>query len=347
MANLYEMLAQAQQGEGVAEVGRELGLSPQQTQAAVAALLPALSMGLKRSTATPEGLGNLFALMGAQPGLHAMYDDSEAALSPQGRAAGNQALAAMFGSPDASRAVADQAQQLSGVTSSVLKKLLPVLAGIVISGLMRSGSGKAAPQAPQPAPEASSGGGLGDILKEIFKTGSPGSAGTAPSTRIPAPSSSPSSGGDIGGRIGPGSGYQIPQGQPTEPPTDTGGQPMPGDDMLGQILRELEKAVREGRVKPVVVGPFEIDVPAQGGSSPSGQTQAPGGDIFGQILREILAGRPGQMPKQGQPAALLGGAGGAGAAVFGERLEAGRSVKKSDLDSFQKVLDRFPEARHH
>jgi hypothetical protein len=347
MANLYEMLAQAQQGEGVAEVGRELGLSPQQTQAAVAALLPALSMGLKRSTATPEGLGNLFALMGAQPGLHAMYDDPEAALSPQGRAAGNRALAAMFGSPDASRAVADQAQQLSGVTSSVLKKLLPVLAGIVISGLMRSGSGKAAPQAPQPAPEASSGGGLGDILKEIFKTGSPGSAGTAPSTRIPAPSSSPSSGGDIGGRIGPGSGYQIPQGQPTEAPADTGGQPMPGDDMLGQILRELEKAVREGRVKPVVVGPFEIDVPAQGGSSPSGQTQAPGGDIFGQILREILAGRPGQMPKQGQPAALLGGAGGAGAAVFGERLEAGRSVKKSDLDSFQKVLDRFPEARHH
>jgi hypothetical protein len=50
MTNLYEMLAQAQQGEDVAEVGRELGLSPQQTQAAVAALLPALSMGLKRST---------------------------------------------------------------------------------------------------------------------------------------------------------------------------------------------------------------------------------------------------------------------------------------------------------
>jgi hypothetical protein len=119
---------------------------------------------------------------------------------------------------------------------------------------------------------------------------------------------------------------------------------MPGDDMLGQILRELEKAVREGRVKPVVVGPFEIDVPAQRGGSSPGQTQAPGGDIFGQILREILAGRPGQMPKQGQPAALMGGA---GAAVFGERLEAGRSVNQSHLDSFQKVLDRFPEARHH
>ena len=69
MANLYEILADAQQGEAIAELGREFGLTTQQTQAAVAALLPAISMGLKRSTATPEGLGNLFALMGAQPDL--------------------------------------------------------------------------------------------------------------------------------------------------------------------------------------------------------------------------------------------------------------------------------------
>ena len=69
MANLYEVVAVAQNGEAMTELGREFGLSPQQTQAAVAALLPAMSMGLKRTTATPEGLGDLFALMGAQPAL--------------------------------------------------------------------------------------------------------------------------------------------------------------------------------------------------------------------------------------------------------------------------------------
>jgi len=52
MPNLYEILADAQQGEAMAELGREFGLTPQQTQAAVAALLPAISLGIKRATAT-------------------------------------------------------------------------------------------------------------------------------------------------------------------------------------------------------------------------------------------------------------------------------------------------------
>ena len=33
MANLYEVLADAQNGEAMSELGREFGLSPQQTQA--------------------------------------------------------------------------------------------------------------------------------------------------------------------------------------------------------------------------------------------------------------------------------------------------------------------------
>ena len=109
MPNLYDILADAQHGDAMAELGQQFGLTPQQTQTAVAALLPAISVGLKQSTATPEGLGNLFALMAQRPDLFAMYDDPKAAFSRQGRDAGNAALAAMFGSPEASRAVADQA----------------------------------------------------------------------------------------------------------------------------------------------------------------------------------------------------------------------------------------------
>ena len=157
MANLYEVLADAQNGEAITELGREFGLSSQQTQAALAALLPAISMGLKRTTATPEGLGDLFALMGAQPDLYAMYDDPQLAFSREGRAAGNAALSRMFGSPDASRAIADHAQQVSGISSTILKKLLPVLVGILISSLMKSGSGKAAPSAPETSPEPGGG----------------------------------------------------------------------------------------------------------------------------------------------------------------------------------------------
>jgi hypothetical protein len=64
MNSLYEILDSAHGGEAMAMLGREFGLTPAQTQSAVMALLPAISTGLKQSTATPEGLGNLFGMMG-------------------------------------------------------------------------------------------------------------------------------------------------------------------------------------------------------------------------------------------------------------------------------------------
>jgi len=100
----------------------------------------------------------------------------------------------------------------------------------------------------------------------------------------------------------------------TPVPTDTGGQAMPGDDPLGQILSELDKAIREGRLKPVVLGPYEINIPGQAGPAGPGQPQTPGGNILGQILGDVLGGGAGgqvQVPRQG-----------VGAAVFGDRLEA-------------------------
>jgi hypothetical protein len=291
-------------------------------------------MGLKRATATPEGLGNLLALMAAQPDLYAMYEDPRAAFSPQGREAGNAALAAMFGSPDASRAITAQAQQLSGVTAAILKKLLPVIVGMIISGLMRSGSGKAAPapQAPEPAPDQG-GGALIDILKQIFGQGQP-------QGRVEAPGGGNSPWGipPIGDILGPGGGTSTPQkapqipvpaDQPAQLPTSPGGEAVPGGDLLGHILRELEKGIREGRIKPVIVGPYEIDLGGGGQKTPPApnQPQAPGGDILGQILRDLLGGK--------------GQAQGVGAAVFGDRLEPGRAAGQNEVDSLQEVLDRF------
>ena len=294
------------------------------------ALLPAISTGLKRSTATPEGLGNLFGVMGQQRYLQAMYDDPDTAFSRQGIAAGNNVLSVMFGSPDVSRAISDQAQQFSGVASSILKSILPVIAGIIISGLMRGGSGQAAPSAP-PIADAG-GGGLGDILGQIFGRGTPSSQGQQ------AP---------------------MPRGQPFPVPTETGGQPVPGGDLLGHILREFEKGIREGRIKPVIIGggPFEIPMPrGQSGPAPAGpgQPQVPGGDIFGQILRDIFgggAGGPVQMPPERQRPSpgmkdlsdLSRGAGvmsGAGAAVFGDWFEPGREVEQRHLDNIQRVFDQ-------
>src|SRR5262245_59833925 len=175
MNNLYEILDSAHGGEAMVKLGREFGLTPAQTQSAVMALLPAISMGLKQSTATPEGLGNLFGVMGLQQDLQAMHGDPKVAFTRDGRAAGNDILSMIFGSPDVSRAVADQAAQSSGVRSDVLKKMLPVLAGIVLSGLMGSKPGRASPQSPTTSADA--GGALGDILGQISGGGAPAPSG--------------------------------------------------------------------------------------------------------------------------------------------------------------------------
>jgi hypothetical protein len=344
MPNLYEILDDAQDGEGIAALEREFELTPEQTEAALTALLPAISSGLKQSTATVEGLRNLFSMMGQQQDLPAIYDDPDMTFGPEGLAAGKEALSVIFGSPDVSRAVIDQAQRFSGVSANILRKLLPVLVGILVSGLMRSGSsGKtAAPQAPLPSPDARSpggGGGLGDILGQIFGREMPGSEAEPAS---------------------PGPSIPSPRGQPPSVPTDTGGQPLPEGDLLGAILRELEKGIREGRIKPVIIGggPVQIPMPeGQPGPRPSGPgaPQMPDGDIFGQILRDVLGGASGgsaQMPqgRQGPSPQMkdlsdlskqLGVMGGAGAAVFGDRFEHGQDVEQSHIDNIQSVFDRF------
>jgi hypothetical protein len=114
MPRLYELLNNAHDGEGMTALGREFGLTPTQTEAAVTALLPAISTGLKQSTATLDGLANLFGVMGQQQSLQDMYDDPDIAFGPEGLAAGKDALSVIFGSPDVSRAVIDQAQNFSG-----------------------------------------------------------------------------------------------------------------------------------------------------------------------------------------------------------------------------------------
>jgi hypothetical protein len=343
MSNLYEILDSAHGGEAMAMLGREFRLSPAQTQSAVMALLPAISMGLKQSTATPEGLGNLFGMMGHQRDLQAMHGDPKVAFTQGGRAAGNDILSMIFGSPDVSRAVADQAQQFSGVSSDVLKKMLPVLAGIVLSGLMGSKPGKASPQGPTTSADA--GGALGDILGQIFGRAAPAPSGTSPSPQqIPPP----------GGQVPP-------------VPPNAGEQPAPGGDLLGHVLRELEKGIREGRIKPVIIegGPFRIPMPGgQGGPvqipMPGGQAgpapQVPGGDILGQILRDLLGGARGapvpprsgpspQMKDLSDLSRQLGVMGGAGAAVFGDRFEVGRDVEQGHLDNVQSLFANFPGAQ--
>lgn len=149
---------------GLQSMARELGISESQAKSGAAALLPAILGGFKKQTqAQPSGLEGLGGLLG-QLGGGGLLDD---VLSPRSTNVnkGNDVLGQIFGSKDVSRTVAQSAAAKSGVDTSILKKMLPMLA-MLVAGYMAKQQGPAAAQAP-----SGGRGGLGGLLDGFLKRG--------------------------------------------------------------------------------------------------------------------------------------------------------------------------------
>ena len=192
--DLVEMLIRSQGSQNLSDLGRQFGLDEAQTRAALEQLAPVVAAGVRRNAESDDGLASLAREL--QGGQFARYAKEPA--EPQlndATQAGNQILEQIFGSKDVSRGVANQAADLSGVGSAILKKMLPVIAAMIIGNLTKGmmGGGAAAP-APAPAPrrEASTGG-LDDMLRDVLGGG-----------QQPAPrdAQGQSQGGGIGDIIG-------------------------------------------------------------------------------------------------------------------------------------------------
>jgi hypothetical protein len=150
MFNLFEIMQAAQGGNAVNNLSRQFGLSQDQTQNALEALLPAFSMGLQQQAQSVDNLSKLAGMM-TNPSTASAWDADGDGIPDFLQQQGNQVLGQLFGSKDVSRAVADQASAFSGVSSSVLKAMLPVVASMLMGGLSRSASNQ----------------GLGDILGQL------------------------------------------------------------------------------------------------------------------------------------------------------------------------------------
>jgi hypothetical protein len=166
MMNLFEMMMQAQGGNAVTNMARQFGLQPEQAQGAMEALLPAFQMGMQRQAESTDGLQNLIQMFGG--GQHAGFHDADGDGIPDNmQTQGNDVLGQLFGSKDVSRAVAAQASAMSGVSDSILKQMLPVMASMLMGGLfkgaMGNGLGGLMGQAMQ--------GGLGNILANSMMGG--------------------------------------------------------------------------------------------------------------------------------------------------------------------------------
>ncbi|MBA2290922.1 MAG: DUF937 domain-containing protein [Gemmatimonadales bacterium] len=152
---------------GLQAIARELGITDAEAAAGAAALAPAIVGGFEKQVeAHPGGNGGLGELL-RQFGDDDLLDN---VVGPEATdvSRGNSILGQIFGSKEVSRAVAQDAAPRTGLDSSILKKMLPLIAMIVAGQLSR--------QQKSGAPSAGGGalGGLGGILGSILGGGSGG-----------------------------------------------------------------------------------------------------------------------------------------------------------------------------
>jgi hypothetical protein len=160
MNPILEMLMNSAGGGAGQQVGQQFGLSEDQTNSALGQLVPALMAGLQRNTSQAGGMDAL--LVALRSGNHAGYLDNPEMLARETTTEdGNSILGHIFGSKEVSRAVAGQAAERTGIGTDILKKMLPVVATMVMGGLS-----KQAASASPGSSQASAGGFLDSLLDQ-------------------------------------------------------------------------------------------------------------------------------------------------------------------------------------
>jgi len=156
--DLLNSLLTASGGGPLRQLAQNFGLSEEQTASAVSALLPAVGKGLARNTSTPGGLEALIGALSSN--RHQQYLEQPELLNQQETVQdGNGILGHIFGSKEVSRQVASQASAQTGLSSDLLKKMLPLVATLAMGVLSRQNTSTGM----QSAPVEASGGLLGTL----------------------------------------------------------------------------------------------------------------------------------------------------------------------------------------
>ncbi len=158
MSGLLDAVLGAGGGSALQMLGGRFGLPPAATRAALDALLPMVSGGLKNQA---QGQGGIEGLLGnVLSPAHTEYGNNADVLARPGTTAmGNQVLGSIFGNDrDVSRAVAAQAAQKTGLDVGILKQMLPIVAMMAAGAMTKNASA----------------GGLGNLIGAVMGGGGGG-----------------------------------------------------------------------------------------------------------------------------------------------------------------------------
>ncbi|MGO9744288.1 MAG: DUF937 domain-containing protein [Roseiarcus sp.] len=133
--NLYEVMMGAQGGQGVNSLANQFGLSAQQTQAALQAMLPAFSLGLQNVAQNPTGFATLLEQMTNATNAAAY---SNPAQIPAAMNLGGAILGQIFGSPQIALQIGQQAALSSGVSAQAIQQMMPLVASMLMGGIAQA-----------------------------------------------------------------------------------------------------------------------------------------------------------------------------------------------------------------
>lgn len=138
MINLFDMMQKAQGGNALDAFSQQFGLTPQQSEAAVDALLPAFTLALRQQLKNPQAWPYLMAALSIPP---TQQPGAIQPFSPQGMQQGQQVMAALFGSPQLGPQIAQQAATATGMSSAVMQQMMPAMAAMLTGGAWQTFGG--------------------------------------------------------------------------------------------------------------------------------------------------------------------------------------------------------------
>jgi hypothetical protein len=139
MVTLFDIMRNAQSGQGFDNLSRQFGLTPADTQRAVEALLPAFTLGFQRNVYNPTAFGQFVELLSSGQDAP-FFDGAKPAAQAAAWASGNWVLTQILGSKDVTRKVAEQAASMTGIGAQVLQQMLPMVAATLMGGIFRYAS---------------------------------------------------------------------------------------------------------------------------------------------------------------------------------------------------------------
>ncbi|MFK7857255.1 MAG: DUF937 domain-containing protein [Granulosicoccus sp.] len=163
MSNILDLLLSDDNKPAISEMQKTFDLNETQTRAAVKELIPALSRGLQKNSQESGGMDALLEAL--RTGEHAKYMEQPESLgTPDTTRDGNDILGHIFGDKKVSREVASRASKKAGISSSILKKMLPVVATLVMGAMSKKVIGTGGGRSSGRTVQAGTGGLLTSLL---------------------------------------------------------------------------------------------------------------------------------------------------------------------------------------